>query len=121
MQAVGGVKGTQVLEFDFLRNITAYLTANYGTQAASGDWAEFLPAALPLRLSPQGNSVNFRDSVHQGQQLPGQFLQQDANCRLFYTAVMLGDVSQMWKAAAEAAWGGAPICIGNAAGNQTAA
>ncbi|KAH0541381.1 hypothetical protein FGG08_004145 [Glutinoglossum americanum] len=118
MQAIGGVKGTQVLEFPTLANITDFLLTNFPDEAAAEGWDAFLPGSLPLRLADEGNSINFRDSIPLGQDTPTQFVYEAADCRVFYTAWMLGDVSQMWRAAAEAMWGKRP-CVGGSTGHPS--
>jgi hypothetical protein len=112
MQAVGGVKGSQALSFNDLKDITEYLITTYPSRAETEGWEELLPGALPLRLTPNksgGGGINFRDTIPQkgqgGDGAPTQFVYEAADCRLFYTREMLADVSLMWKTAADAMWG----------------
>lgn len=61
-------------------------------------------------------SINVRDNIlrqnlHDG--TPAQFIYEPANCRLFYTPAMMGNVTALWEAAAEAAWGGGSCVAGN--------
>ena len=58
--------------------------------------------------NPNDTSLNLRDNIlrnHLKDGLPGQFVYEAADCRLFYEPSMISDISNMWEAAASAAWG----------------
>jgi len=44
--------------------------------------------------------------------LPAQYVVENADCKLFWTTEMLEDVSEVWKAAARAAFNGAECVAG---------
>lgn len=45
--------------------------------------------------------------------MPAQFIYEEADCRIFYTPEMVVDVTAMWQAAADVAWGG-KACVAGA-------
>ncbi|KID81766.1 peptidase S41 family protein [Metarhizium guizhouense ARSEF 977] len=110
MQAIGGVKGTQVLSNAEIQNFTADATRN-GTRQAGRQWARSLLASipsvrdaplLPLMDEPGSGSVNLRNGYSQDDVdgFPLHFKHQAANCRLFYTSKMLTNVAETWRRAA---------------------
>lgn len=112
IQGVGGVKGAQVLNWS---NIFSY--AQWALQFATTDAQKDALSAytdLPLRRSTAA-AVNtrdqiLRDNVNDG--LPAQFVAEEADCRLYWTAPMVTDVTEVWKAAADAAFNGAKCAAG---------
>ncbi|KAL6860811.1 hypothetical protein J3F83DRAFT_747613 [Trichoderma novae-zelandiae] len=117
MQAIGGVKGSQVLEFD---TISSYFgAAEFLVQNATDakkplftdkEMSVFSPSIplaledLPLRLTTA--SVNFRNAFSPfDDQLPTHFVYQAADCRLFYTAETLVKPEALWVNVANSVWG----------------
>jgi Peptidase family S41 len=124
MQAVGGTRGavnTLFAEIYSIMNET-YQAASPAQQAAWNISAPDLGQVndLPIQRTgkPTWGSVNARDIIlddvdlNDGfpapcaeKEVPSQFLHVPADCRLFYTPQMIGDVQEVWKAVAEATWG----------------
>ncbi|KAK0762728.1 hypothetical protein N5P37_005546 [Trichoderma harzianum] len=116
MQGIGGVKGSQVLELENISQL--YDEANELVQNATDakkplftekEYSVFSAAIpppldkLPFRVS--SGSVNFRNAFAPfNDQVPTHFIYQPADCRLFYTAEMLGKPELLWVNAAKAAW-----------------
>ncbi|KID62943.1 Peptidase S41 family protein ustP [Metarhizium brunneum] len=107
MQAIGGVKGTQVFANAEIQNITADAVRKSAGQARQQS-ARSIPSVrdaplLPLMQEPgSGGSVNLRNGYSQDDVdgFPLHFKYQAANCRLFYTSKMLTDVAETWRRAA---------------------
>ncbi|EXU95569.1 peptidase S41 family protein [Metarhizium robertsii] len=107
MQAIGGVKGTQVLSNAEIKKITAD-AVRIGAGQARRQRARSIPSVrdaplLPLMEEPgSGGSVNLRNGYSQDDVdgFPLHFKYQAANCRLFYTSKMLTDVAETWRRAA---------------------
>lgn len=119
MQAVGGVKGTNDYGWDEI-----YLLVNdtfaLGTPAQQVKWAGTelgQYSLLPFERGLAGYAVNARDGIRQGDetQTPLQFIYQAADCRIWYTADMMVDVTALWEKVADVAWGGAK-CVEGAVG-----
>jgi hypothetical protein len=106
IQGVGGVKGAQSVTYDYI-----YAYAQRAQTLASATPAQ-LKILSKLTTLPMDRStfagVNLRDQILRGNLedgLPAQFVYEAADCRLFYTREMVKDVTALWEAAANAAWG----------------
>jgi hypothetical protein len=111
IQAIGGVKGAQSYGF-----VDVYSDAQNAIPQGTSEQAALLSrlSNLPNNRSST-NSVNLRDNIlpyHLNDGLPAQFVVEEADCRLFYTLDMVNDVTALWKAAAAAAFNGAPCVAG---------
>lgn len=107
MQPVGGTKGTNVLTSEYLNTFSEYLLTQLASSASERQaWASILPEPFPIQAYDA--SVNFLDNVREGDEdmTPSQFTNETANCRLWYTRKMATDIKEVWKAVADAAWGG---------------
>jgi hypothetical protein len=99
MQLVGGIKGSQVLEFD---EITSWASYFLGTD--SNLFESVVPRPFKLNLLYGG--INFQNSWRKGKtELPIEFMYDRADYRLAYTAPMVGDMKVMWEAARDVVWG----------------
>lgn len=113
IQGVGGVKGSQILSF---QNILSYTKRAASLTKDPKKLAEFARYSdLPI-LRSTASSVNvrdqiLRDNVNDG--LPAQFVAENTDCRLYWQAPMINDVSEIWKAAANAAFNGAKCVHGS--------
>jgi hypothetical protein len=69
---------------------------------------------LPFARAYGNATVNFQDALRKGDssQTPLQYRYEPADCRLYYTAEMLMDVTATWRAASDARWGGRPCVAG---------
>ncbi|OAA63794.1 peptidase S41 family protein [Cordyceps fumosorosea ARSEF 2679] len=118
MQAIGGVRGSEILNNGDIKGLMSEFAADIqqmrdGGRELLSTVTRALPPLqdapiLPLLEDSGGGSANVRNA-HPGADpdgLPLHFTYEAANCRLFYTREMLADVTEAWKAVAEAAWGG---------------
>lgn len=115
MQAVGGVRGAQVLGFHDIYNLTRRNMESQFTEVSPGQKASLSKlTTLPFQRSTVAR-LNVRDQIlrrNLKDGVPAQFVKEPAECRLFWTLPMLSDVSEVWKAAADAAWNGARCAAG---------
>ncbi|KFY54669.1 hypothetical protein V497_07533 [Pseudogymnoascus sp. VKM F-4516 (FW-969)] len=103
MQAVGGTKGVLVEPWEAIEASVTATLADFGTAAQKKKWAGYLPEAWPIAMS-NPPTVNFRSGYHPGSDTPMQFLNESANCRMFYTPAMLTNVTNIWETVARLAW-----------------
>ncbi|KAF4125503.1 peptidase S41 family protein, partial [Geosmithia morbida] len=112
IQGAGGVKGSQVLQFgDILEyaRVAANLTTDEEHLAELERYTE-----LPIQRATAAN-VNVRDQIlrdNLDDGVPAQFVTEEADCRLYWTADMIADVSKIWEAAANSAFNGAKCAHG---------
>ncbi|KAF4857122.1 Peptidase S41 family protein ustP [Colletotrichum siamense] len=115
MQAVGGVKGAQVLRYSDIFNLTQEALTSDLVEVSAEQRASLQRLTdLPMRRSTEAR-LNVRDQIladNLEDGVPAQFVNEPADCRLFWTLDMMADVSEVWKAAANAAWGGASCASG---------
>ncbi|KAG6019994.1 hypothetical protein E4U41_003011 [Claviceps citrina] len=118
IQAVGGVKGSQVLQFKSIYSMTdmvRQVSSDPDVQTELGRYT-----ARPIERSVYA-AVNVRDAIlpdHVNSGVPSQFVYQAADCRLYFTAPMVGDVTEVWKAGANAAFNGAKCAHGAISGSK---
>jgi Peptidase family S41 len=121
MQAVGGSRGTEMYTFGGIYSFMEYIW-NSGTAEQQSEWNVTAPDLANLSEEPvrrlameSGGSINVRDSILEksvGDGMPSQFLWAPADCRLFYTAEMVEDVSAVWRLVGDVAWGGMGVGAG---------
>lgn len=119
MQAIGGTKGSMTLTFT---NIQQLAQQSFQLAAVQSEkMAEMLnstiintlayPQQLLNRVAYNGAAaaaqVNAADNLRNGDasETPLEFVYEAADCKVFYTAEMVGNVEETWKAAATAQWG----------------
>ncbi|CAK7232613.1 hypothetical protein SEUCBS140593_008320 [Sporothrix eucalyptigena] len=113
IQGVGGIKGAQTLAFS-----DVYSYASSGVQSAENDEQRQALARyneLPI-LRSSAAALNTRDQILRGNVedgLPAQYVVEEADCRLYWTAAMATDVTAVWKAAAQAAFSGGKCAAGS--------
>lgn len=106
MQSIAGVEGAQVCAFREIRNTAraaieiAPKAQRHGLRGGEvGILAEGYAAKRGL------GAINVKNQFSKGHlETPMQFLEQNANCRFFYTAKMLGSPELVWKRAIDATW-----------------
>ncbi|KAF2028533.1 hypothetical protein EK21DRAFT_69551 [Setomelanomma holmii] len=111
IQAIGGVKGVNNYAFGFIQN-SAQMAVRYDSSLNSSILRRDYYSDLPfLRASTYG--VNNRDGLRKNDDsgVALQFIYEEANCRLFYTPEMTVDITNLWKAAADAQWGDSGKCV----------
>lgn len=112
MQGVGGVKGSQVLTFGAIQRYAETIGNYTDDPALRAELDRYTD--LPIVRSVAG-AVNVRDQILRGNVddgLPAQYVVEEADCRLYWTADMITDVTKVWSAAANAAFNGAKCAYG---------
>lgn len=124
-QAVGGVKGTNNYPWTYIAELAQFTITNLTTsedeaaQLNSTELGDYWDPVVFERQAPATSvNVNFRDGIRDGDEseTPLQFVYEPADCRILYTKEMTVDVTAIWKAVADSAFGGESHCI---AGNLT--
>ena len=95
MQAVGGVKGSQVWSWD------EFLTVHVESFIPDYEKYDFIPKRLPIYHT---SSMNLRNSYERGSDLPLEFTWQPSSAHLYTTTEMWKDKVELWKAAVAIAW-----------------
>lgn len=116
IQGIGGVKGANNFAFDYIQWLASLALDTATPEQRQG--ANFT-ALTELSLLPVNRSIdtsiNVRDNIlrdHLADGLPAQFVYEAADCRLYYEPAMVVDVTAIWEAAADAAWGDKPCVSG---------
>ncbi|KAK6221293.1 peptidase s41 family protein [Colletotrichum tabaci] len=120
IEGVGGIKGSQVLDWSNIYSYTTFLLPYASTDAQKTAFARY--DDLPLNRSLAA-AVNVRDQVLRGNVddgIPAQFVREDADCRLYWTLPMITDVAEVWKATAAAAFNGGKCAYGGIAKRDVA-
>ena len=118
-QGVGGVKGTQVAGF---KDIKGFVDRATRKRAGAGRYSNDTGIAHQLgRFTDYvvhrsaGAAVNLRDSIladHRQDGTPAQYVDEYADCRLFWTEDMIRSPEAIWRAAAGAAFKGNKCAVG---------
>ncbi|KAI1328660.1 hypothetical protein F5Y16DRAFT_419532 [Xylariaceae sp. FL0255] len=127
IQGVGGVKGSQELEYgDVLEYVQLALqraTNASGSDNNGSDIIKTLSAYDDYVINrSQVTSLNVKDEIypdHLVDGLPAQYVAEYSDCRLYWTREMLLDVGEVWKAAADAAFNGAGCAFGGFGNKST--
>ncbi|KAF2496952.1 peptidase S41 family protein-like protein [Lophium mytilinum] len=129
MQAVGGTKGSLVLQSTYLASLSNIVLQEFATSQSEADhWSGFLLGDFAINANAA--SVNFQDNIRKGDEkagVPTQFVNDTADCRLWMTPQMYLNVSAVWDEVAAVAWGGKGgvldegKCVGGSATSQQAA
>ena len=140
MQGVAGSKGAQVYYFTQLQDFTTTAYSLVEEQADPGaaqrfnqsDVGSLMNARRPLMRtayqleSPalSASGVNLRDNVrlNDSSNTPLEFIFEAADCRLFYTADMVRDVSNVWRKVVDARWGpdANAVCVDGSTAHKSA-
>ncbi|KAH6876812.1 peptidase S41 family protein [Thelonectria olida] len=112
MQAMGGTKGGAVNSLDIIQQ--TILIALNNTDGLAPVSLE-LPSLQAAPLLVRKNAINMQNFYLSDDQTgtPLQFIYEAANCKLFYTAETALDITKMWQAVADVAWGGAKCVPGS--------
>jgi len=120
MQAVGSVRGFDVIEFSEIKSITTGSLEIAKLYNISVPMSLTLPSTAdsPLKISlasiNSGNIIRLGDETN----IPTEFLYDAADCRLFWTAENLIDITTIWQRAAVYRWGNG-ACVQGSLGNTT--
>ncbi|PTB61712.1 hypothetical protein BBK36DRAFT_1131123 [Trichoderma citrinoviride] len=112
IQGVGGVKGAQSLRWQEIHSYMARYLRHAKTNHQAAVFSQY--STLPLNRSSAA-MINVRDAVtwdHVDDGLPAQYVVHHADCRLYWTAPMITDVTTVWKAAADVAFNSAACVAG---------
>lgn len=111
MQSMGGVEGAQVFELESINQaaVAAFILATPEQQAqfSTSDLGLLAEGFALDRAATPGaaGAVNAKNAFSQADaQTPLQFLNQPANCKVFYTKDMIYNPEATWKRAADAAF-----------------
>ncbi|MCJ1307431.1 hypothetical protein MMC25_001077 [Agyrium rufum] len=121
MQAIGGVKGAQVIQFQLVAQEIAEIGNlstidefnDFSTQTFAGTDLENINLLPILRASPGASpSFNIKNNINMNDTsfTPLQFVYEAADCRLWYTANMIVDVRAIWETAYSAAYTNSSLC-----------
>ncbi|KAM0738259.1 hypothetical protein ACQRIT_007451 [Beauveria bassiana] len=107
MQGVGGIKGAEMMTFDRIYNWTNTVSQLTNDSEIKAELQRF--SVLPMQRS-KFSQVNardqiLRDNVDDG--VPAQYVVEEADCRLYWTAPMIADITEVWKSAANSGFNGA--------------
>ncbi|KAF2630108.1 hypothetical protein BU25DRAFT_336304 [Macroventuria anomochaeta] len=131
MQGVGGTKGAQVFSWD---DIQLRMQATYflGSPEQQAQWDTMdlgktaLATQLFKRSAYQGGrvagGVNLKDNLRQNDAsgTPLEFMYEAADCRMFFTAAMVTDVTELWKGVADRMFkNGTDMCVKGSTGDPT--
>ncbi|KAL1595533.1 hypothetical protein SLS59_008170 [Nothophoma quercina] len=131
MQGVGGTKGAQVFSWD---DIQLRMQATYflGSPEQQAQWDTMdlgktaFATQLFKRSAYQGGrvagGVNLKDNLRQNDAsgTPLEFMYEAADCRMFFTAAMVTDVTELWKGVADRMFkNGTDKCVAGSTGNPT--
>ncbi|KAI1766730.1 hypothetical protein GGR53DRAFT_187477 [Hypoxylon sp. FL1150] len=112
IQGVGGVKGSQSYGFaDVYSQAQTALEYTNDTElvATLNTYTEYVvdrSTAASLNVKDQILRGNLEDGT------PAQFVTEESDCRLWWTAPMISDITELWKAAATAAFKGGRCAYG---------
>lgn len=113
MQSASGSRGAASYTTTDLDNDIAYV------QELEADTpnANFLPnRTQALSIYVTHASINLRDQVRKGQEVPLQFVYDAADCRIFWTPQTWYNYTYLWKYAADAIWTKPSLCVQNSTG-----
>ncbi|KAF2710765.1 hypothetical protein K504DRAFT_475718 [Pleomassaria siparia CBS 279.74] len=133
MQGVSGSKGSQVYTWSqvYTEAAGAFLGLTKASQKKLNDTdiGKLVYTTRPLQRSAyQSNGqsasvINLRDNIRDDDTgaVPLNFIYEAADCRLFYTADMVRDTTNVWKKAVDANWGDqSKVCVEGSTGHESA-
>lgn len=127
MQAIGGIKGSEVLALTDLESVAKTAASLLADSISSGSpilsdknqtrFREVNPIPLDNFPMPISGSINYLNTYTANDNTtPTQFTYEAANCHIFYTAETLYKPSTTWALAANATWGSVK-CVGGIQAN----
>lgn len=116
VQAIGGVKGSQVVGFDLIYTavsslMTEYVTDQERRKLQGTEIGEIFRGGKYILARTvgdgQGGRVNYRNSISRDDKskTPRQFVNEPADCRIWMTPKMQTDMNKFWSTAAKVAFG----------------
>ncbi|KAG4433289.1 hypothetical protein IFR05_011234 [Cadophora sp. M221] len=115
MQAVGMTRG--VRSYDIDSQLDTDITETQAIRDFNNEPADFLPdRSTALGVEITYATLNLRDHVRKGEDIPLQFQYDAADCRIFFTPDTVIDFSNLWKYAADAIWTKPELCVKDSTG-----
>ncbi|EEH23410.1 hypothetical protein PABG_05621 [Paracoccidioides brasiliensis Pb03] len=129
MQAIGGVKGTQVLTYQRIYYTAARVFDSYSTPQEKRQWAgtdlgEIYRVGKYILARTvddgEGARVNFRNGIDpkDKDRIPLQFVYEAAGCRIWTTRPMLNDITKLWEAVSDTTFRGKSNCLPESVGKS---
>ncbi|KAF2007965.1 hypothetical protein P154DRAFT_453317, partial [Amniculicola lignicola CBS 123094] len=129
MQGIAGTKGAQNWEWDDIqiRSQIIYFLGSPDQQAA---WNKTTlgPTAFATQLFKRSaysggraaGGINLRDNLRRNDasKTPLEFIYEAADCRMFYTAPMINDVTMVWKGVVDRMWKNG-TCVTGSTGDKS--
>ncbi|KAK8074515.1 hypothetical protein PG997_009178 [Apiospora hydei] len=112
IQGVGGVKGSQSYSFSSVWSYTQLAKQHTNDSALLKELDRF--TTYPFSRSSNAG-INVKDEIlreNWDDGTPAQFVAEYADCRLFWQAAMHSDITNLWTAAADAAFKGGKCAFG---------
>ncbi|KAL1591335.1 hypothetical protein SLS60_012079 [Paraconiothyrium brasiliense] len=119
-QAIGGVKGTNNYPWTYIQYLAELTITNFTSSAEEAaklnatELGDYWDNYVFERQAPGTSvNVNFRDGIRDTDEseTPLQFVYEPADCRILFTKEMTVDVTAIWKAVADSAFGGESKCV----------
>jgi hypothetical protein len=105
MQAAGGSRGARVYSTTVLDNNFA-LAGRINSTTIS-----LLPNRTDTGVFLTYASINLRDQIRKGSEVPLQFQYDAADCRIFWTFETVNNYTNLWNYAARAIWDDPSLCV----------
>ncbi|KAM3504446.1 hypothetical protein MY11210_008344 [Beauveria gryllotalpidicola] len=130
MQAIGGVKGSQLLANGQNKALITDLVERAERDRVGSKIVQSIQRTIPSIRDPpilpfledaaNGGTVNVRNAYtgDDADGFPLHFKYEAANCRLFYTREMVQDVTESWRQAARIAFGNGTCVSGSTASSD---
>ncbi|KAI2610487.1 hypothetical protein GGR54DRAFT_643519 [Hypoxylon sp. NC1633] len=112
IQGVGGVKGSQSYGWADVYSQAQTALAHTNDTAIIETLNTYTPYVVGRSTAA---SLNVKDEIlrsHLEDGTPAQFVAEESDCRLWWTAPMITDITELWKAAATAAFKGGKCAYG---------
>ncbi|KAI0193467.1 hypothetical protein F4808DRAFT_358880 [Astrocystis sublimbata] len=114
IQGVGGIKGSHVLSFGDIHDYTQVALdlpgSNDPQEAVLNRYTEYAARGRCTKAGINARDAIERENIDDG--TPSQYVNENADCRLYWTQDMINDVSKVWSAAAKAAFRGGKCAAG---------
>ncbi|KAH7327405.1 hypothetical protein BKA65DRAFT_66958 [Rhexocercosporidium sp. MPI-PUGE-AT-0058] len=115
MQAVGLTRGVRSYGID--SQLDSDIAETQAIRDFNSQPADFLPdRSTALEVEITYATLNLRDQVRKGEEIPLQFQYDAADCRIFFTPDTVINFSNLWKYAADAMWTKPELCVKDSTG-----
>ncbi|KYK60825.1 hypothetical protein DCS_01963 [Drechmeria coniospora] len=119
MQGAGGSKGGLLIPFRSLYEAVQRAKDSTADPERSSVLERFSDAPIRRSAYATVNSADWIQEKHIKDGMPTQFVTSNADCRLYWTMPMMLEGSEVWKAAANAAFNGAKCAYGGIKNHPT--